>query len=54
MNGIINFYEMSQNIVGTVPPQYEIIYFIVTVALVFCAILIIMSPLLLFKAIGGR
>lgn len=54
MSDIVSFYDLAVNLVGTVPPQYEIIYFIVTVALIFCTLLIIMSPLLLFKAIGGR
>ena len=54
MDNILNFYELATILVGDVPPQYEIIYFIVTVALIFCALLVIMSPLLLIKSIGGR
>ncbi len=54
MSDFISFYEMSKNIVGVVPPEYEILYFITTVALIFCTLLVIMSPLLLFRALGGR
>lgn len=54
MQDIINFYDLAVEIVGKVPPQYEIIYFIVTIALIFCTLLIIMSPLLLIRSLGGR
>lgn len=54
MNDLVSFYEMSKSIVGVVPPEYEILYFIVTVALIFCTLLVIMSPLLLFRSLGGR
>ena len=54
MDKIFSFYDLAVQLVGDVPPQYEIIYFIVMVALIFCALLVIMSPLLLIKSIGGR
>ena len=43
----VNFYEIAVSFVGQVPPQYEIIYFIVMVFLIICALLICISPIAL-------
>ena len=54
MDKMFSFYDLAVQLVGEVPPQFEIIYFIVMVALIFCALLVIMSPLLLLKTMGRR
>ncbi len=43
-------YELAQKLIGPVPPQYEIIYAIMVLALIVAIIIVALSPLLIFKA----
>lgn len=49
-----SYYEMAIQLVGTVPEEFRIIYLFVTIALIICTLIFLMSPILLFKAIGNR
>lgn len=46
----LNIYELAQKLIGPVPPQYEIIYAIMVIFLIIATIIVILSPLMIFKA----
>lgn len=44
MSSFIDYYDFSRQLCGTLPPEYEIIYFIVTLFLIVGTLLVIFSP----------
>ena len=44
MSSFINYYDFARNLCGTLPPEFEIIYFIVTLFLIVGTLLVIFSP----------
>jgi len=50
--GIMNLYENAKKLVGSVPPQFECIYFIVMIALILIILSVFLFPYVAFR--GGR
>ncbi len=51
----LDFYQMAVHIVGTnVPLQYEFIYAIVCLLLIFICIITLISPIILFIKFGSK
>lgn len=49
-----SYYCKAVEIIGPVPPQFEIIYFIAFWILIGMFVIVITSPLLFGRAFGGR
>lgn len=49
MEKSLNLYESSVQLIGEVPPQYEIIYFVGMFAILFAIIIVVLSPIILLR-----
>ncbi len=48
-------WELAKSIVGSIPPEYEFVYFIILTFLCIALVFILISPfIILKKIIGGR
>ena len=51
----LELWELTKQIVGVLPAEYEFVYFIVLVFLCMALVFVLVSPfVLLIKLIGGR
>lgn len=46
---IMNLYENAVKLIGPVPEQFECIYFIAMIALVFIIVIVCLSPIIVFR-----
>lgn len=50
----LDLYNMAVELIGEVPPSCQFVYCIVAIMLLGAEIMVLLSPLLLIRAIGGR